>query len=53
MSGEPYDWARDDGLDFPDNAQSEPTQEEVSERVYYYEQHPYPLDLLSGVRDAG
>ena len=37
MAGEPYDWARDTGLDFPDDPQAEPTIEEVQERIAYYE----------------
>lgn len=52
MAVEPYDWSRDLGLDFPDNPQAEPTLEEVKERIAYYEQTPWPLDVHSGVRDA-
>lgn len=46
---DPYDWSRDDGLDFPDNPRSEPTQDEVNERIAYYETHPRHDD---GTRDA-
>lgn len=52
MTGEPYDWARDLELDFPDNPQAEPTLEEVKDRIVYYETHPYTDDRLSGVRDV-
>ena len=52
MAVEPYDWQRDLGLDFPDDPQAEPTQEEVAERIYYYEQNPWPADVRSGVRDG-
>ena len=46
MSAEPYDWQRDEGLFFSDDARDEPTLEEVKERIAYYEAHPatHPLD---------
>ena len=50
MAGEPYDWARDAGLDFPDDPQSEPTIEEVQERIAYYEAHPRIVDESAGFR---
>ena len=50
--GEPYDRERDYGLDFPDEPRSEPELQEVKDRITYYEQHPWPVDVHSGVRDA-
>lgn len=50
MAGEPYDWARDTGLDFPDDPQAEPTIEEVQERIAYYEAHPCIVDESAGFR---
>ena len=54
MFTEPYDWARDDGLDFPDDPRSEPDLAEVKETAYRcsVDESAGIADLRSGVRDA-
>lgn len=50
MTGELYDWQRDDGIDFPDDPRDEPTSEEVKDRIAYYESHPWIVDESAGFR---
>ena len=51
MFREPYDWARDDGLDFPD--EGEPTTDEVKEAAYrcQIDESAGLADRRFGVRD--
>ena len=42
MAVEPYDWQRDQGLDFPDDPSEEPTLEEIKGYAARYEQQPEP-----------
>lgn len=51
MTGEPYDLQRDEGIDFPDDPQAEPTSDEVKDRIDWYETHPI-MDNHSGIRDG-
>ena len=50
MPVEPYDWQRDLGLDFPDNARDEPTLQEVKDRIYEYEHTSHLVDESTGFR---
>lgn len=46
MAGEPYDWQRDEGLDFGDDPQAEPETGEVKDEAYraYVTQDYYGIE---------